>query len=380
MNSNTKSHIDRIDVLRGIAILGVFLFHSQSILFQNIPARSYVGGKLVLNNFHEVLINFSPTSFGGSGVQLFLLISGFLIHYGYLCSTKIFSVTEFYSKRFWRIYPPYFLAICFFVFVNDVGGIQYYLHQKVGGISLIFHLLFIHNFSNKTFYGINVSFWSLALEMQLYLIYPIFLFLRNKLGVNKTIGATLIISFILLGGGMYLHILSAWNYNTSILKMWYVWAAGALLAEKYFLNKKLFQKGVKSIIIFSFLLSGASIATSYTNNFTDYFLTLGWLAFFEWFLYTKTISLNTAIFKILSTIGICSYSIYLIHQPLLKVMLNFFDRMSLINFGHLNIYLKSIDVIPVFIIVFLISYSLYIFIELPSVSIGKYFRGKKGVN
>src|SRR5580693_8465133 len=108
-------HIRKLDILRGIAIISVFLVHSQECLYPNYGAVAYNSSHVLdVHDLKSIILNFSPSAFGWSGVNLFLLISGFLLHLGFLSSNKPFRPIDFFSKRFWRIYPPYLLVLLFF--------------------------------------------------------------------------------------------------------------------------------------------------------------------------------------------------------------------------------------------------------------------------
>lgn len=102
-------HNDRIDVLRALAIILVFLHHAQICLFPGYHVSDYTeAGTLAVTGLPSAILNFSPAAFGYTGVHLFLIISGFLIHMGTVRAEtkgKTFEGGTFFSKRFWRIYP-----------------------------------------------------------------------------------------------------------------------------------------------------------------------------------------------------------------------------------------------------------------------------------
>jgi len=369
-----KKHIFKIDILRGIAIIAVFLFHVQLALFPDGIKKYGTNNFIESVTLESFILNFSPVAFGWSGVQLFLLISGFLIHLGFLYKKEVIEISTFYSKRFWRIYPPYLLILIFFCLPEN--GIDFYFFTFKGLMLFFSHVFLVYNLYDYTFFGINASFWSLALEIQLYLIYPLLLLTRKKIGIERTLLLLVLLSFSLLIIGFFIgRIGTGIAYNSSVFKYWFIWCAGAYLAEKYFNNKKIIKRGAPIIISIGFILTILSKIHLYTSYATIYLATFTLLIFFEWFLTTEKMNSKTLLGTIISTIGICSYSFYLIHQPYLPDMFNFF-QVAFKTQTYLTPYVIFIEVFLVFGIIFLISYLLYLFIELPSVKFGNELRGR----
>jgi peptidoglycan/LPS O-acetylase OafA/YrhL len=83
--------------------------------------------------------------------------------------------------------------------------------------------------------------------------------------------------------------------------------------------------------------------------------------------------MNTYVSKAIIVIGLCSYSFYLIHQPYLKNLLDLLGSIS----GN-NMF-RILNVLPAFIITFLISYLLYRLVELPSIQLGARLRKTKNI-
>lgn len=357
----TKKHIARIDILRGIAIICVFVYHSQLYLFPGFETAEPTSAKIIL-------LNLVPMASGWTGVQLFLIISGFLIHLGFLSRKQPLNIVTFYSKRFWRIYPPYLLALI--VFCVTGAGIYYYLNDYYGIRHLLTHLLLVHNLSDTYIFSINPSFWSLALEMQLYLIYPMFLFMRKKLGVEKTV----LIIFLLVPINSFLSriVYPDFKYIALISVVgywWFNWCAGALLAECYLNNKRLFGRYNLLIALMGFMaisLSQYFISAELAGQVAVF----AWVAFFEWMLYTR-INIDNRLYKIIAIVGVVSYSIYLIHQPFLLVMLSWFDVL-----GH-HFFWAPLKTILIFILVFIVAYFTYKYIEQPSIKLGYRLRKTK---
>lgn len=366
-----KPHLDKVDFLRGIAILLVFVYHSQLVLFPGYEVHEYNEYNwLKLNGTSSVILNFSPSAFGFCGVQLFLIISGFLIHLGYLINKNKFHLGTFYSKRFWRIYPPYILVLLFIIF--STGNFPNHLLTWAGFKDTIFHVFFLHNLSDATFFTINPAFWSLALEVQLYLVYPLLLFARNKIGIGKVFLATILLSVILLIFGILNPKIGTTNaFGTSVFKFWFIWTSGAYLAESYLTKKRIFNSNGAIISIAFLLLGMISRLHLYSQHFTVYFLTFGLIGMFECVINNDTLNTKGILVRFVSLIGICSYSMYLIHQPYLNELFNFFPILKAEKWKY---YILPFKIIPVFLIIFLISYSLYVFVEKPSTYFGQKLR------
>ncbi len=372
---NNINHLKKVDVLRAIAIISVFVFHAQNHLFPHYSINTYNSdGTIAAATSRDYILNFSPIAFGWSGVQLFLIISGFLIHLGYLTNQDKFNLRSFFSKRFWRIYPPYLLILSFICFNRKAK----FLYTLTGLKQLLTHLFLVHNLSDSMFFTLNGSFWSLALEVQLYLVYPAFLILRKRIGIKKAfwllVGFSLACNFI----GQLLHIQTSFAYSWSVLQFWFIWAGGAYLAECYFNKQRMFYKGAFVYSLLFFTVAIGSKYFSFTTSYQNLLVTFGWLAFFESVFYAKKLFQKGIITTVLILIGTCSYSIYLIHESFLGGLLGSVDIIpyTVRNFFLINVNLFLRPMV-VFVMIFMISYSLYIFVEQKSVSIGQE-RRKKG--
>jgi peptidoglycan/LPS O-acetylase OafA/YrhL len=370
-----KMHNDRIDVLRSLAIILVFLHHAQICLFPGYHITQYLeDGTLALTGIRTSLLNFSPGAFGYTGVHLFLIISGFLIHLGTVRAEtkgKPFEGGTFFSKRFWRIYPPYILTLLFFCFA--VQGSRYLLDGPKS-IDLLAHAFMLHNLSDSTFNSINPSFWSIALEVQLYLVYPLLLVLRRRLNLRTITLLMVCLSLVMewIPRALDIHGMGL-AYGMSLPRYWFMWCAGAWLAEQHLIGKRLFAQFAGPCSMLFFLGMGAARYFEWATPYGVYFAVLGWLAFFEWWMNLKIPENwpSSIPFKAFTAIGLCSYSIYLIHQPFLRPMLKFFG-----DYGPWPLAI-SVKLVVVFGIIFLISWSLYQWVELPAIAIGARKREKK---
>ncbi|MBY0473526.1 MAG: acyltransferase [Nitrosomonas sp.] len=112
---------------------------------------------------------------GWLGVDLFFVISGFVIYFSAFSLGKSYGSawkSVYASHRFFRIAPLYFFTCIIFVFLIQ----PQILFTPVSNISFQFisHLLFFHNFFPSTQGAINGVNWSIGVEMQFYLLILIF--------------------------------------------------------------------------------------------------------------------------------------------------------------------------------------------------------------
>ena len=143
-------HIRELDGVRGIAALMVFFHH---VCFTSIRPEGW--GR-------TVRLLWSLSSVGDAGVDLFFVLSGFLIT-SLLIDARASSAyyPNFYWKRALRILPLY--LVCLLGVLLFIPGSRTYV---------ILSALFISNFAWLFHVGSAGPFWSLAIEEQFYLIWP----------------------------------------------------------------------------------------------------------------------------------------------------------------------------------------------------------------
>ncbi|WP_026909681.1 acyltransferase family protein [Patulibacter minatonensis] len=163
-----------LDGLRGIAVLLVVIAHAwNGVSPHNRP-------------FYSGAPTFLPGG-GEMGVQLFFVLSGFLIT-GILVrswsSRGVRSLPTFYARRFLRLLPA-LLSVCFVYGVAIVLTKDQGLERHLAANSVWAALTYTTNFPlfpNDNFLGHT---WTLAVEEQFYLVWPAVLFLALRLGGAK---------------------------------------------------------------------------------------------------------------------------------------------------------------------------------------------------
>jgi peptidoglycan/LPS O-acetylase OafA/YrhL len=335
--NNSRKHIELLDYVRAVAIFSVLLFHTLGSTFgyEDLPWHGWVRSFSVPVSFLWLL----PFSFGQVGVAIFFVVSGFCIHLSFQQQEKDWR--SFWIRRFWRIYPAYIAAVAVAVlFLTTNSRLE--LHNWPIWKQLAAHLFLVHNISPGTFTGINGSFWSLAVEAQLYLLYPLLLVSVGRFGWRQTMVVLGCCEFFIRGVDGVVQTLGAentiwghisWLFAASPLGYWFSWTLGARLADAYLKNEilpftrvptlpilalALLSYFIKPMLPFMFVLSAVvtTIAVSrllgkaQSGARMDTEQPIGWTP-----KTARVFSLN-----VFRTIGLWSYSIYLLHQPLLNAV------------------------------------------------------------
>ncbi len=169
MSRNKKVWFANLNGLRFMAFLGVFLSHSfytNDLVIQNQPL--YILLKKLL-------------SVAGFGVDFFFVLSGYLITYSLLHEeiiTGSINTPDFYARRILRIWPLYY--VCLLIGFLLFPQLKSFLKLPAGEVgNPILYFTFLSNFDYirhgipaASFLGV---FWSVAIEEQFYLIWPLLL-------------------------------------------------------------------------------------------------------------------------------------------------------------------------------------------------------------
>ena len=161
---NPKRNVE-LDAVRGIAVLMVVLHHFLQIF--SLPAN--------LNWFSQFFINF-----GQYGVELFFIVSGFVIFSSY---PEIRSIKNFILQRVTRLIPALGLAISINFIIAVVQGKinSKLLLSSISSFLIIDPNLLNRIFGTSYFSWIDNSYWTLFIEMTFYINYGlIFFMMRNK--------------------------------------------------------------------------------------------------------------------------------------------------------------------------------------------------------
>lgn len=292
-----KNRINFLDGFRGLAILLVIFFHAYSRWSSIVP-------------YGDRFASLIPFRQGFLGVQLFFLISGFVILMSLEKSDGFFS---FIYKRWIRLFPAMLIATII-VFLTAA-----YLPERPGGVPLLKNvvsgLIFIQPDFVQQISGINVgvleaTFWSLFVEVKFYIIFGILYFC---LGTRKS---------LLCLSGLYFawFVLTATKlnfYSLNILNIldisYYGWFTSGAMAYLFYKNKS------KTDLLYSIIIGGMSTLVYYKD-----LVVLGFM------LLLLTTFISTVYFEKLKKIfdnnffvffGFISYPLYLIHENMMIALI-----------------------------------------------------------
>ncbi|MFS4430085.1 acyltransferase family protein [Chryseobacterium sp. S90] len=275
---------------------------------------------------------------GFIGVDIFFVISGFLMTKIILSSFDkgSFNILDFYRRRIIRIIPALlglvvtFSLVIFFFLQPQIVNFFRSAFSSVLFFSNIYYYLNNGYFDSSSQYNFLLHSWSLSVEWQFYLIYPLILLLLRKLYTTKKnsfIAVFLALAFISFGA-MLIH--SSYDPDFSFYifypRAWEMMLGGLafLLEDKMqHIPKKvklvLALASLSAIISFIFLFHASSWPSLYTTIpvfFTALLISLN----YEFIAYKN---------KVVTYLGNISYSLYLYHWPLYVLILFFEVDVSL---------------------------------------------------
>lgn len=166
----------------------------QKVFFPNLDAIRFIAFFLVFfyHGFGEAFKLFSIhiNNLGSIGVSIFFVLSGFLITYLILTeirATGKIHVLAFYIRRALRIWPLYY-AVVIGVFVIYPFVQPLFHDHSTTSSNPVYYFFFLSNFDvihtqkffNGNDYLVSNTTWSVAVEEQFYLLWPLFFYFLNK--------------------------------------------------------------------------------------------------------------------------------------------------------------------------------------------------------
>ena len=337
-----------IDGLRAIAVLSVIFYHLKI-------------------NF----VNFNVFSGGFIGVDIFFVISGYLISkilIVELKDTNKISVLNFYLRRARRILPVlFFILIILFLIGYFYLLPPYFLELSNSTFSILFFFSNIFFLSNEFNYGNFASdlnpllhTWTLSLEEQFYILFPFLLIFLNNFFKKRILSFIILIAIISFFLGLIINYISQldsrfYQYDFYLLpfRAWEI-LLGSIAAIIEIENRSILKKKELSGILsnIGFLLIIFSIFfIKFETNYLNLRLILPCIGTFLVILSNNKSSISYKIFtnKFFCFIGLILYSLYLWHFPIISLIkLNDINSVSFFESNYFKIfYLISIFILSI---------------------------------
>lgn len=351
LGNGDTSRIEFLDGLRCVAILGVLLFH----YFSRWTPPRYSENLYPYNNVLS-----SVFGLGGYGVNLFFIVSGFVIA---LTLFKCDNFYDFFTRRFCRLFPAMLLCSAVtFLITTFVPGSLFRTHPASFLPSLTFIDPSIYNkvFSTTVFDSVDGAYWSLYVEVKFYLLISTIYFLGPKQFLRNTLAFSVItflgkIAFNIFHLDSLSKVLGFLAISDTL--PWFIIGIGYYLC---------FRKEPASRWLPPVVLGITQLIFFSRGEAEPIFMAMLIPAFF--FL-AMTNRRTSAILSCspLPAIGVCSYSLYLLHQNAGVTLIRFFSKALALGTAQ-SVVLACV----VAIVLIVLSYALYQLYERPA---NKYLLG-----
>lgn len=334
-------HIKSLDGVRGIAVLLVIIAHTP-----------FIANAETLNFTLKIL---KEAEVGYIGVEIFFILSGFLITSILMKSINSNLLKDFYTKRAFRLLP---------VIVISITGCYLFFPEY----EYFYQIFFLSNyyFSFESAAHPLRHFWSLAVEEQFYIFWPLIL-LACKKDPSKLKFVIISIALMSVASILIYDFIIATDVSRALINRGIETRMISLLAGSSMAIYGLPKVSIKTIITVAAISLGliviAKLGSRYYNGpYISTVRSFGYLTFSSCFFIfaIKDKSFVRAIFEstILTYLGKISYGLYVYHLPVF-----FYFGISHMQEGRLNVTLK--DIVFIYAIIFAITLFSWYVIESP---------------
>jgi peptidoglycan/LPS O-acetylase OafA/YrhL len=351
--TSSGRYIPEIDGLRFLAIMPVVLFHVRNSLL----VKS--GSSYALPPETDWLARL--TVHGHYGVQLFFVISGFVLALPFashlLQAAPAVKLRSYYFRRLTRLEPPYVicLLICFGLFV---------LLGKGSPQNLFPHLAAGLFYSHSLVYGtnniLNLVTWSLEIEIQFYLLVPVLAMLFIIRGKALRRGV-LIFTCLVLVISQSLFFPAEGRLSLSILNFLQYFLIGFLLADVYLCDWNETPRHQLRWDIVSLIGWPLLILLFEWPRVTS--LLMPFMLFWLYYSIFRSVYVRRLLTRpLLTVIGGMCYTIYLIHFQLISFVGRLFSPLKISDHFFVNFLLE----LPIFLLILaLASVAFFACVERP---------------
>lgn len=289
--------ITELDALRGIAALAVVLYHYTTRYSELFPDSHHSSVSFGLGNF---------------GVNLFFIVSGFVI---FMSIHKISSAKEFVIKRAIRLYPAYIFAVIFTFACVTLYGLE---GRQVSILEAILNLTMLQGFIPGVEH-VDGVYWTLVVELTFYALITFLVLTRlikkiEIMAILWLIFSTALKTVNIMVDNRIIHLLDIYSISSYA----HLFIAGIMFY-------KIWQSAGK---IHYFILL---IALLYDYIFFDLTNNIVTSVFFIVFMLMIRGKLTNLSVKPLLFLGSISFSLYLLHQNIGYIIIDFMYSLGITN-------------------------------------------------
>ena len=361
-----RLHLPFLDGIR--ALMALYVVH------HHILGRVQLGKDLP-DWTREIL---AVGAYGHYPVVVFIVLSGYCLMLPVVRNGGLKGGFRLYiARRARRILPPYYFALLFSAIIliaPVVAGLLPTSSLKTPW-DWISHLLLVHNFQYSTAYSLNAALWSIATEWQIYFFFPFLLIpIWNRAG-----NFAAILAGSLVGLGLWAIFPSIWPACPWFLGLFALGMAGAALNFDARLQN--FTSKIPWGALATLLIIGGYLLVRIFPQFSwyelsddrdsglypvaDFVFGVGAMALLVWGTRVSLENRPHWLLKMLSNrpilwIGAFSYSLYLIHMPVLLLFLGVLKALKIDRFAQYAILMGFY-----FPFVVLLGYAFYLKCEKP---------------
>lgn len=308
--------LDGVDGLRAFAALWVVMFH----------VRAFSGA-------HLGPLDLIVRS-GSTGVSLFLVLSGFCLYLPVARKAgQGFSARRFFVRRAKRLLPAYYASLALVLIVTVIAaGRLGFAHLSASDLAAqaAAHVTMTHSLFPSSFYTLNGAYWSLALEWQLYLGLPLLILGVRRFGLARTVAAVFAVNIVYrlaLAAAIATHAVAGDSLMaTAVLPnllpgRWAEFALGMVAANLHATGQvSAWASRLRFAVIPVVPLALLTVGGPLTHI-------LFGIVFFT--LLCVVLSGSNVVSRVFSwrplvVVGVMSYSVYLVHQPMVQAFAFFF--------------------------------------------------------
>lgn len=310
--SPRAARLPAADILRGLAITWVFLFHASE-------GRHLDG---LIRMLPETLVSI-VFSAGHLGVAVFFVLSGLVIAMsGERCGDSLAAAGNFVARRLVRLAPPYYLSLLitlgFLLLKRTVESTVTILPEPGAFVA---HLLFLQNLLGLR--EINSVYWTLCIEIQFYFVFCALMLLVRRLGRGRLAGHGWLAVM-----GVACAVAALWplglarddaTWHASFLPTWHLFLLGVLLHHAC----KRTQFAAAPYLAYLVVLTVVGILDKNAFTLAGVVTSIVLYGLARW---PREDASNR--FRLLTNLGLVSYSFYLLHNPVTGAAFNVTRRLA----------------------------------------------------